>query len=49
MFQPGALSKRQFPARQTGELRVATFQFVGLVLLAFVICPIITKHLPISR
>ena len=32
-----------------GELRVATFQFVGLVLLAFVICPIITKHLPISR
>jgi hypothetical protein len=48
MFEPGALSKPVHCAK-TGELHVQTFQIVGLVLLAFVICPIITKHLPISR
>jgi hypothetical protein len=47
-LNPVRYPSASFLRGKLGELRVV-FQIVGLVLLAFLICPIITKHLPISR
>ena len=47
-LNPVRYPSASFLRGKLGELPVV-FQIVGLVLLAFLICPIITKHLPISR